>query len=129
METSLFKTLSQLWRKILLSPIIFPLSVHGEGTFGDVLDPNAIASPRYTEVKLSDFAKDLGFFEGLADIDYVKNYDTQASRCFHGEGEDGVQADLDSIWMSSPKGRKVETEVFDGREGSEEVVEGLGLTA
>ena len=49
--------------------------VHGEGTFGDVLDPNAIASPRYTEVKLSDFVKDLGFFEGLADIDYVKNYD------------------------------------------------------
>lgn len=49
--------------------------VHGEGTFGDVLDPNAIASPRYTEVKLSDFAKDLGFFESLPDIDYVRNYD------------------------------------------------------
>lgn len=39
--------------------------VHGEGTFGDVLDPNAIASPRYTEVKLSDFAKDLGFLKDL----------------------------------------------------------------
>ncbi|KPA31266.1 DNA gyrase/topoisomerase IV, A subunit [Leptospira interrogans] len=34
--------------------------VSGEGTFGDVLDPSAIASPRYTEVKLSDFVKDLG---------------------------------------------------------------------
>jgi DNA gyrase subunit A len=52
----------------------YPL-VSGEGTFGDVLDPQAIASPRYTEVKLSDFSKDLGFFESLPDIDYVKNYD------------------------------------------------------
>lgn len=43
--------------------------VSGEGTFGDVLDPSAIASPRYTEVKLSDFVKDLGFFESLPDID------------------------------------------------------------
>ncbi|MDX1960175.1 MAG: DNA gyrase subunit A [Leptospiraceae bacterium] len=49
--------------------------VSGEGTFGDVLAPDAIASPRYTEVKLSDFVKDLGFFESLPDIDYVKNYD------------------------------------------------------
>lgn len=49
--------------------------VSGEGTFGDVLDPNAIASPRYTEVKLSDFVKDLGFFESLPDIDYIRNYD------------------------------------------------------
>lgn len=52
----------------------YPL-VSGEGTFGDVLDPQAIASPRYTEVKLSDFSKELGFFESLPDIDYVKNYD------------------------------------------------------
>jgi DNA gyrase subunit A len=49
--------------------------VSGEGTFGDVLDPSAIASPRYTEVKLSDFVKDLGFFESLPDIDYIRNYD------------------------------------------------------
>ena len=61
--------------------------VHGEGTFGDVLDPNAIASPRYTEVKLSDFAKDLGFFEGLADIDYVKNYDETEDEPIHFVGK------------------------------------------
>jgi DNA gyrase subunit A len=47
----------------------------GEGTFGDVLDPKAIASPRYTEVKLSDFCKDVGVFDGLPDIDYAPNYD------------------------------------------------------
>ena len=61
--------------------------VHGEGTFGDVLDPNAIASPRYTEVKLSDFVKDLGFFEGLADIDYVKNYDETEDEPIHFVGK------------------------------------------
>jgi DNA gyrase subunit A len=49
--------------------------VDGEGTFGDILDPQAIASPRYTEVRLSQFAKDLGFFESLPDIDFVHNYD------------------------------------------------------
>ncbi len=52
----------------------YPL-VAGEGTFGDVVDPSAIASPRYTEVKLSDFVKDMGFFESLPDIQYVRNYD------------------------------------------------------
>ena len=52
----------------------YPL-VAGEGTFGDVVDPSAIASPRYTEVKLSDFVKDMGFFESLPDIDYALNYD------------------------------------------------------
>ncbi len=52
----------------------YPL-VAGEGTFGDIVDPSAIASPRYTEVKISDFAKDVGFFESLPDIDYVLNYD------------------------------------------------------
>ena len=52
----------------------YPL-VSGEGTFGDVLDPSAIASPRYTEVKISNFARDLGFFDSLDDIDYVDNYD------------------------------------------------------
>lgn len=61
--------------------------VHGEGTFGDVLDPNAIASPRYTEVKLSDFVKDLGFFEGLSDIDYVKNYDETEDEPIHFVGK------------------------------------------
>ncbi|BBM89735.1 hypothetical protein COTS27_01442 [Spirochaetota bacterium] len=55
----------------------YPL-ILGEGVFGDVLDPKAIASPRYTEVKLSDFAKDLGLFEALEDIDYVSNYDESA---------------------------------------------------
>ena len=49
--------------------------VSGEGTFGDVLDPKAIASPRYTEVKISDFAKDVGLFDSIEDIDYVLNYD------------------------------------------------------
>ncbi len=49
--------------------------VAGEGTFGDVLDPGAVASPRYTEVRLSDFAKDVGLFEGLDDIEYLPNYD------------------------------------------------------
>ncbi len=49
--------------------------ISGEGTFGDVLDPSAIASPRYTEVRLSEFAKDVGLFEGLDDIDYIPNYD------------------------------------------------------
>lgn len=49
--------------------------IQGEGTFGDVLDPKAIASPRYTEVKISDFAKDVGFFESIPDITYVPNYD------------------------------------------------------
>jgi DNA gyrase subunit A len=57
--------------------------VSGEGTFGDVLDPAAIASPRYTEVKLSDFVKDLGFFESLPDIDYVKNYDETEEEPIH----------------------------------------------
>jgi DNA gyrase subunit A len=49
--------------------------ISGEGTFGDVLDPKAIASPRYTEVKLSEFAIDAGIFESIPDIDYVSNYD------------------------------------------------------
>jgi DNA gyrase subunit A len=49
--------------------------IAGEGTFGDVLDPAAIASPRYTEVKLSDFSKDAGYFESLPDIEYADNYD------------------------------------------------------
>ncbi len=58
----------------------FPFSnnfalVQGEGTFGDILDPNAIASPRYTEVRLSPFAKDVGLFESLEDIEYIPNYD------------------------------------------------------
>ena len=61
--------------------------VHGEGTFGDVLDPSAIASPRYTEVKLSDFVKDIGFFEGLNDIDYVKNYDETEDEPIHFVGK------------------------------------------
>ena len=52
----------------------YPL-VAGEGTFGDVVDPSAVASPRYTEVRISDFAKDVGFFESLPDIEYVANYD------------------------------------------------------
>lgn len=52
----------------------YPL-VEGEGTFGDVLDPSAVASPRYTEVRLSEFAKDCGLFEGLEDLDYIPNYD------------------------------------------------------
>ena len=52
----------------------YPL-VAGEGTFGDIVDPSAIASPRYTEVRISDFAKDMGFFESLPDIEYVRNYD------------------------------------------------------
>ncbi len=49
--------------------------VSGDGTFGDVIDPKAIASPRYTEVRLSQFAIDAGFFESIPDIDYVDNYD------------------------------------------------------
>ncbi|MCX7998982.1 MAG: DNA gyrase subunit A, partial [Leptospiraceae bacterium] len=61
--------------------------VSGEGTFGDVLDPDAIASPRYTEVKLSDFVKDLGFFESLPDIDYVKNYDETEDEPIHFVGK------------------------------------------
>ncbi|EJO71045.1 MULTISPECIES: DNA gyrase subunit A [Leptospira] len=61
--------------------------VSGEGTFGDVLDPSAIASPRYTEVKLSDFVKDLGFFESLPDIDYVKNYDETEEEPIHFVGK------------------------------------------
>ncbi len=61
--------------------------VHGEGTFGDVLDPSAIASPRYTEVKISDFAKDLGLFESLPDIDYVKNYDETEDEPIHFVGK------------------------------------------
>jgi DNA gyrase subunit A len=61
--------------------------VSGEGTFGDVLDPAAIASPRYTEVKLSDFSKDLGFFESLPDIDYVKNYDETEEEPIHFVGK------------------------------------------
>ncbi|MCE9501610.1 MAG: DNA gyrase subunit A [Leptospira sp.] len=64
----------------------YPL-IHGEGTFGDVLDPGAIASPRYTEVKLSDFAKDVGFFESLPDIDYVKNYDETEEEPIHFVGK------------------------------------------
>lgn len=52
----------------------YPL-IAGEGTFGDILDPQAIASPRYTEVRISEFARDVGFFESLPDIDYVTNYD------------------------------------------------------
>ena len=50
----------------------YPL-IQGEGTFGDVLDPKAIASPRYTEVKLSEFAKDVGLFESIQDIEYISN--------------------------------------------------------
>ncbi|MCP5499232.1 MAG: DNA gyrase subunit A [Leptospiraceae bacterium] len=61
--------------------------VHGEGTFGDVLDPSAIASPRYTEVKLSDFAKDVGLFESLPDIDYVSNYDETDKEPIHFVGK------------------------------------------
>ncbi len=61
--------------------------VSGEGTFGDVLDPSAVASPRYTEVKLSDFVKDLGFFESLPDIDYVKNYDETEDEPIHFVGK------------------------------------------
>ena len=61
--------------------------VSGEGTFGDVLDPAAIASPRDTEVKLSDFSKDLGFFESLPDIDYVKNYDETEEEPIHFVGK------------------------------------------
>ncbi|MCB1178616.1 MAG: DNA gyrase subunit A [Leptospiraceae bacterium] len=61
--------------------------VSGEGTFGDVLDPGAIASPRYTEVKLSDFVKDLGFFESLPDIDYVRNYDDTEEEPIHFVGK------------------------------------------
>ncbi|WP_411823611.1 DNA gyrase subunit A [Leptospira sp. 'Mane'] len=64
----------------------YPL-VSGEGTFGDVLDPSAIASPRYTEVKLSDFVKDLGFFESLPDIDYAKNYDETEDEPIHFVGK------------------------------------------
>jgi DNA gyrase subunit A len=52
--------------------------IEGEGTFGDVLDPSAIASPRYTEVRLSPFAKDIGLFESLEDIEYIDNYDETA---------------------------------------------------
>ncbi len=52
----------------------YPL-VEGEGAFGDVVDPKAIASARYTEVRLSSFAKDCGLFESLDDIAYVPNYD------------------------------------------------------
>lgn len=52
----------------------YPL-VDGEGTFGDIVDPSAVASPRYTEVRISEFARDIGFFESLPDIDYVHNYD------------------------------------------------------
>ncbi|MCP4131017.1 MAG: DNA gyrase subunit A [bacterium] len=52
----------------------YPL-IQGEGTFGDVLDPKAIASPRYTEVKLSKFAGDVGLFESIQDIEYITNYD------------------------------------------------------
>ncbi len=55
----------------------YPL-VSGEGTFGDALDPKAIASPRYTEVTISDFAKDVGLFESIPDLDYVDNYDETA---------------------------------------------------
>lgn len=49
--------------------------IKGEGTFGDILDPKAIASPRYTEVKISSFAMDVGFFDSLEDITYVASYD------------------------------------------------------
>ena len=49
--------------------------VSGDGTFGDVLDPKAIASSRYTGVKLSNFSKDVGLFESIPDLDYVPNYD------------------------------------------------------
>ena len=55
----------------------YPL-IQGEGTFGDVIDPKAIASPRYTEVRLSEFSKDVGLFESIPDIDYVPNYDESA---------------------------------------------------
>ena len=64
----------------------YPL-VSGEGTFGDVLDPNAIASPRYTEVKISNFTKDIGFFESLEDIDYVDNYDETDKEPVHFVGK------------------------------------------
>ncbi|XP_060085881.1 DNA gyrase subunit A-like [Ylistrum balloti] len=52
----------------------YPL-ISGSGTFGDILDAKAIASPRYTEVKISAFAKDIGLFESTPDIDYESNYD------------------------------------------------------
>jgi len=64
----------------------YPL-VSGEGTFGDVLDPSAIASPRYTEVKISDFAKDVGLFESLPDIEYVSNYDETEEEPVHFVGK------------------------------------------
>ena len=52
----------------------YPL-LEGEGTFGDALDPKAIASARYTEVRLSSFAHDIGLFEELPDISFLPNYD------------------------------------------------------
>lgn len=52
----------------------YPL-IEGEGTFGDILDPKAVASPRYTEVRISKFAHHVGLFQSLNDIDYVDNYD------------------------------------------------------
>ncbi|MDH5655649.1 MAG: DNA gyrase subunit A [Spirochaetia bacterium] len=72
-DKSIQDALSQMAQNFTFANNI-PL-VSGEGTFGDVLDPSAIASPRYTEVKLSDFSKDVGLFESLPDIDYVPNYD------------------------------------------------------
>ena len=72
-DKSIQDALSQMAQNFTFANNI-PL-VSGEGTFGDVLDPSAIASPRYTEVKLSDFSKDVGLFESLPDIDYVLNYD------------------------------------------------------
>jgi len=72
-DKSIQDALSQMAQEFTFANNI--VLVDGEGTFGDVLDPSAIASPRYTEVKLSDFAKDAGLFESLPDIEYVKNYD------------------------------------------------------
>lgn len=84
-DKSIQDALSQMAQNFTFANNI-PL-VAGEGTFGDVLDPSAIASPRYTEVKLSDFVKDLGFFESLPDIDYVKNYDETEDEPIHFVGK------------------------------------------
>jgi len=84
-DASIQGALSQMAQNFTFANNI-PL-VSGEGTFGDVLDPSAIASPRYTEVKLSDFVKDLGFFESLPDIDYVKNYDETEDEPIHFVGK------------------------------------------
>ena len=75
-NTSIEEAISQMVQGFIFSNN-YPL-ISGEGTFGDVLDPKAIASPRYTEVKISDFAKDIGLFESIQDLDYVDSYDETA---------------------------------------------------